>query len=312
METQILDTEECDQYTRKLVEYTTESSERVQAFVLVPHGVTKAPGVLAIHQDGGRRPYEFGKSEPAGVGGDPELAYGLELCLRGYVVICPDRFPFESRSLANSEFRETFAQFPLFTRLDGKDFDLTEDLYAGCIANRLLFAGRTELGVTLFELMRAVDCLREQPEVDPSRIGVIGHSAGGYYGALLMYVDPRVKAGCASCGTFLIRWFFGEDRLRPINGIGAGAVVPGLKHWGDVDDILAGIAPRPFLETRGDLPGLPTSARSDLTTKAKARYVELGVPERFRYETYRGTHEFRKDKREKSYAWLDKWLRRAR
>ena len=82
-------------YTRRLIEYAVDGEERVRAYLLLPHhpGGQPLPGILAIHQDGNNRPYQFGKSEPAGVAGDPDLAYGLELCLRGYVVICPDRFP---------------------------------------------------------------------------------------------------------------------------------------------------------------------------------------------------------------------------
>jgi hypothetical protein len=58
------------------------------------------------------------------------------LCLRGYVVICPDRFPFESRSLARTRVKEQFDEFRIFTE---HGLELTEDLYAGCVANRLLF-----------------------------------------------------------------------------------------------------------------------------------------------------------------------------
>ena len=125
----VLGVDEQDRYTRTLVDYATEEGERVQAFPLVPHGLDRpAAGVLAIHQDGGARPYAFGKSEPAGVGGDPELAYGRELCERGYVVLCPDRFGFESRSLASSPDAERFAGFRIFKE-DG--LELTEDLWIG-------------------------------------------------------------------------------------------------------------------------------------------------------------------------------------
>jgi dienelactone hydrolase len=310
LRTSVLGSKELPQYTRKLVEYTTEGTERVQAFLLVPHGAKKAPAVIAIHQSGGTRPYRFGKSEPAGLGGDPELAYGLELCLRGYVVICPDRLPFESRALAKSRFRRVFAWKPVYTRSGGADFDLSEDVYLGCIANRLLFEGRTLEGAAVYELQRALDCLCERPEVASRRLGMIGHSGGGWFGTLLMYVDPRVKAGCVSCGTWLQGWNYRGDTMRPFDGL-AGMVIPGLGRWGDVDDILAGLAPRPFLEIRGDLRAGPPGAKAALTAKAKARYADLGVPERFQYDSYRGGHEFRKDKREKAYAWLDRWLRKS-
>jgi dienelactone hydrolase len=294
-------------HTQKLIEYTVAHDEKVQAYLLVPAGIKKPrPGILAVHQDGDRRPYQYGGSEPAGVAGDPDLPYGLELCLRGYVVICPDRFPFGSRSLANSKFQETFNQFRVFTRFQGPELELTEDLYRGSVANLTLTEGSTYLGVELSELGRAVDYLCSLPEVDSNRLGVIGHSAGGFMGAVYMYTDPRIKVGCASCGTFLLDWIYGRDRLRPMNGFGSLIVVPGLKAWGDFDDVLAGLAPRPYLETHSDLPQEMLDTKSK---KARQRYAELGVPERYHSSTYlANVHIFRADMREKSYAWFDRWL----
>lgn len=82
--------------------------------------------------------------------------------------------------------------------------------------------------------------------------------------------------------------------------------MPVLLRWGDVDDVLAGLAPRPYLET-GD-PGEMAAHTAALTGKAGARYAELGVPERFEWVTYDSGHTFRRDMRESSYAWLDCWL----
>ncbi|HEV8633026.1 MAG TPA: hypothetical protein VG370_02125 [Chloroflexota bacterium] len=139
----VLAVAEVGRHSRALVEYATADGERVQAFLLVPKNVAgPTPGIVAIHQDGGARPYAHGKSEPAGLGGDPELAYGRELCERGYVVLCPDRFGFESRSLANSPAAEAFGRFRIFKE-DG--LELTEDLWLGCVANQLLHQGRVEL-----------------------------------------------------------------------------------------------------------------------------------------------------------------------
>lgn len=305
LDLRVLDVQEQENCTRQLVEYAIDKEERIQAFLLLPHQQTaKVPGILAIHQDGATRPYSHGKSEVAGLGGDPALKYGLELCQRGYVVICPDRFPFESRSLANSPFKEVFEQFRIFLRTSAGEVELTEDLYQGCVANRLLLQGYTPLGRELFELQRAIDCLCTHPQVNEHQIGVIGHSAGGVLSAYVMYIDPRVKAGCASCGTWLSRLAFNQQALRPINGF--GGVTPGLQKWGDLDDILAGLAPRPYLETRGD----PETAEqtAQLTHKAILRYAELGVADKFQYITYDGGHTFRQDMREKSYTWFDRWL----
>ena len=205
--------------------------------------------------------------------------------------------------MARSRFKEQFDEFRIFTE---HGLELTEDLYAGCVANRLLFEeGRALLGKHLFELQRAVDCLCDQEEVDGDRIGAIGHSAGGFLTALLMFIDPRVTVGCASCGTFLDRGALNKDRLRPINGFG-GFAVPGLKRWGDMDDVRAGLAPRPFLETTD--PG-SDQEMAELTGKARARYAALGVPERYQYVTYEARHTFRKHMREMSYVWFDHWLK---
>ena len=46
---------------------------------------------------------------------------------------------------------------------------------------------------------RALMFLEHQPEVDPERLGVYGHSMGGKL-AVMSAVDPRVKAAAPSCG----------------------------------------------------------------------------------------------------------------
>ena len=83
---------------RARVTYVPRPGERVSAWFCAPRGTAPAdgwPGVLAIHQHANR--YELGKVEPAGLAGDPQYAYGLELCRRGYVVLCPDLLCFEER-----------------------------------------------------------------------------------------------------------------------------------------------------------------------------------------------------------------------
>ena len=116
-----------------------------------------------------------------------------------------------------------------------------------------------------------------------------------------------IKVGCASSGTGLIANIYGQERLRPINGFGSLLAVPGMSKWGDVDDVLAGLAPRPYLETHGDFTQDMVDAKS---AKARARYKELGVEERYQSIIYdAGAHVFRADMRKKSYAWFDRWLK---
>ena len=42
-------------------------------------------------------------------------------------------------------------------------------------------------------IRRAIDLLLARPDIDPSRVGYVGHSYGGNAGAVLTAVDKRIK-----------------------------------------------------------------------------------------------------------------------
>ncbi len=300
-----LSTNKFEKYKRKLIQYEI-LGDTIEAYILIPEKIKgKVPGILAIHQDGAHRPYEYGKSEPAGIYGDTALYYGLELCLKGFVVICPDRFGFESRMLSKSRFWKDYKTFPITLNDYGQKIDLTEDLYKGAKASNYLTEGRTMLGVTLAELMFAIDILDTIKEVDNSKIGVIGHSAGGLLAGILMYIDQRINAGCSSCGSFMISDIYSSNYLRPMNGFSGLLTIPGIKKWGDLDDVIAGIYPRPFLELSADID------RSKVFEKAvliQQKEPDKDVIKQVFYND--GKHTFRKDMREEAYKWLESWLNR--
>ena len=54
--------------------------------------------------------------------------------------------------------------------------------------------------LVLIAARRAITFLEQQPEVDPARIGVYGHSMGGKLTTDLAGIDKRVKAAVPSCG----------------------------------------------------------------------------------------------------------------
>jgi len=299
-----LPTEEFEKYIRKLIEYKV-SDDTIEAYILIPKDIEgKVPGILAIHQDGSHRPYEYGKGEPAGVNGDTALYYGLELCLKGFIVICPDRFGFESRMLKRTRYWKDFSTFPVSLEYYGEKIDLTEDLYKGAKSSQFLTEGKTMLGETLTELMYAVDILYSMEEVDTYKIGIIGHSAGGFLSSILMYIDTRIDAGCSSCGIFMISDIYNTSYLRPMNGFCGLLTVPGIKKWGDIDDVIEGIYPRAFLELSADID------RSKVFQKALDKQKTGNFKNRIECIYYnQGQHIFRKDMREKAYNWLESWLK---
>ena len=52
----------------------------------------------------------------------------------------------------------------------------------------------------IWDHMRAVDVLQSMPEVDGSRIGVMGNSLGGHNSLFVAVFDPRIKAIVCSSG----------------------------------------------------------------------------------------------------------------
>jgi len=54
---------------------------------------------------------------------------------------------------------------------------------------------------TVIDLRRGLDLLTARPDVDPDRLGFVGHSFGALIGAVLAGVDRRVKAAVLMAGT---------------------------------------------------------------------------------------------------------------
>ena len=52
------------------------------------------------------------------------------------------------------------------------------------------------------DLRRSVDYLESRPDIDPERIGYIGTSWGGRLGAIMLVMEPRLRAGVLYLGGF--------------------------------------------------------------------------------------------------------------
>ncbi|MBP1775144.1 MAG: hypothetical protein H6Q86_1150 [candidate division NC10 bacterium] len=265
--------------TREKVSYAVERGERVHAYLFLPKAPGPHPAVLCIHQH--HRQFHLGKSEPAGLAGDPEQFYALELAARGYVTLVPDAIGFEER------------QHPT---LQGQDYERFE-------ANKRLTEGSCLQAKMLWDLMRALDYLTARREVDLERIGCLGHSLGGQETLFLCALDRRVAAGVSSCGFSSYRSLF--DGAINHN---FAAYVPGLMQYGDLDRVLGLVAPRPFLTLAGKgdpifpLTGVRATVRGARRAYARAK-------DRLRLRIFPGGHGFSPPMREASYAWLDHWLR---
>jgi dienelactone hydrolase len=281
--------EQCDGYLRHRVTYAVDREERIAAHLLVPEGDGRRPAFVAAHQHAGD--FVLGKSEPAGLSQNAMFHYGLDLCRRGYVVICPDHLAFEERVL------------PEWLRRDNPG--LADFWWERFCATKLFLEGSSLQAKYLADLVKAIDYLQTLPEADPERIGVIGHSLGGQEAIWLTWFDKRIKAGCSSCGFAMIQAILDHQINHNM-----ALYVPGFLKLGDMDLLTAAIAPRAFCFTSGDADIIfPIESVRHIASVVGDFYREQGIADRFLPIIFPGGHGFPDDVKERVYAFLDSHLK---
>ncbi len=260
-------------YSRQKISFATEPGDRVPAWLLIPKGDKgKRPAMLCLHQT-----TKIGKDEPIGLGGKPNLRYAKELAERGYVTIAPD-YP-------------NFGEYQV-------------DPYA------LGYASTSMKGIV--NHMRAVDVLTTLAEVDPDRIGVIGHSLGGHNAIFVGLFDDRIKAVVTSCGFNRFPQYYKGN----ITGWSHSGYMPRLKSKFalnldrvpfDFPELIAALAPKaiftnsPLRDANFEVEGV-----RECIEPARSIYQLLGVPDRIVAVYPDVEHDFPEPQRREAYGFLDK------
>ena len=267
---------------RRKVTFQSDPTDRVSAYIFLPQanpdrkggGDQKLPAILALHQT-----TKIGKDEPAGVGGSKDLAYGLELAQRGYVVIVPD--------------------YPSFGE-HKYDFAAHKEYASGTMK-------------AVWDNVRAVDLLETLPEVDAERIGVIGHSLGGHNAIFTAFHDKRLKAVVSNCGfcTFqkddLPSWT-GPVYMPRIKSEFANDV---KKVPFDFQELVAALAPRAFLASAAEKDDdFDISGVRDVVTAAKPIYKLYDAADKLDANYFKAGHSFPPEARKVAYEFLDKHLKK--
>lgn len=238
------------------VSYEAEAGDRIQALLLVPDSVDRqnpAPGICVWHQHAGE--YHLGKSEPAGLRGNPMHYTGEALARLGYVVLCPDALCFESRQDDS---------------LRGGDFERFEFL-------RYVVSGKSMAWKNILDMRRAVDFIASRPEVDSERLGCYGHSMGSTHTWLVGPWESRLKCLVGNC--CLPTWeAIHENKILHC----FPNFVPGFYQYGDTPDIAGLTAPRVLHLNFGEKDeGSPIEGvRKGIKTIEKA-YSDAGASKNF-------------------------------
>jgi dienelactone hydrolase len=282
----VFESQDLPRFRRERISFTSErrvsdgQPDRVHAYLLIPRGAEfrrPAPALLCLHQT-----TRIGKAEPAGLGGNPDLAYAAELAERGYVTLAPD--------------------YPNFG-------DYTIDPYENG------YASATMKGIVNHR--RALDLLERLPEVDPKRLGAIGHSLGGHNALFLAVFDPRIRAVVTSCGFNSFAKYKGGD----LTGWSHKGYMPRIAElFGrdprrmpfDFTEVLGAIAPRAlFVSAPAGDSNFEVSGVRDCVAAALPVYDRVfHAVDRLEVIYPDAAHSFPPAARKAAYGFLDRHLRR--
>lgn len=215
-------------YTRERIEYRGLEGDTIPAFLFTPTVQRVQGGIVVFHQHNGE--FHFGKSEVAGDVGSPFQAFGPALARRGLAVLAPDALTFEDRR-------------GKVHGLEPHDYDWLQHYSA--MSYRLL-DGDTLMRKCVDDAQRALSVLIDAAGLDERRVGIAGHSYGGYTALYHAAVDPRCRFACISGAVCSF-----ETRRREETGITLFEAVPRLAQLIDTHDVLAAIGPRPTLVVSG-------------------------------------------------------------
>ena len=284
LQSKVIDETDHPGFSRRRIEYFVDEWIRVGAWVFVPDGKDERPAIVCCHSA-----VPQGKDEPAGINGPKNTAFARHYAERGYVTIAPDCVTAGERVLPG--------QGPLDGRQFYKDYP------------RSSLAGKMHS-----DYRRSIDVLQELREVDPERIGVIGHDLGAMNALFLTALDERTTACVASCGFTMMAESAEPGRWGRDPGL---LLIPKLKQAAtsgefpfDWDELLALIAPSPTLLLTALNDDILANAGSCETAigRAKRIFKLTGAPHALENFTHQDGHQITARSLEEADGWFERWL----
>lgn len=178
--------------------------------------------------------------------------------------------------------------------------------YPGDVRNRMdermRLVGTSLTAVEAWKITHSLDAILTQPEVDPSRVGMVGLSYGGYYTLVTPALDTRIRASVSSCYFGAQEYRYEKDELS----VPTDFRFPDRMSLFRDPEMAAMICPRALeiqAGSRDDL--VHREAGVQLAPAAAEYYRKLGRAGRFRFLVFEGGHEFHD---ETAWEWLKQHL----
>ncbi|MCB0669286.1 MAG: hypothetical protein KDC80_25860 [Saprospiraceae bacterium] len=288
---EVLEVERSDYYHRQLIRYRGSEDDEIRAFLFLPEIAMPVGGILVHHQHHGER--HLGKSEVAGIAGDPLQAFCPALARQGIITLAPDSICFEDRR------RNMTGIMPAFDSEDDHLQHYNEMCYR-LLKGELLMKKVIEdssIGISLLEGVQGISA---------DRIGILGHSYGGNTVLFHSPFDERIQFSCSSGAACSYR-----NKLDNETGIELAEVIPGFYKEYDIDDLVKGIAPRKLLLLSGTNDKYSRDA-GDLFEGAKKVYSEYGCESNIFWQDYKGGHAITEERFDFIVNWFKKEFKRTK
>ncbi len=280
----IVQTEIFDNFKRHLIKYPGSESDEIPAYLFIPHqGIRGA--ILVHHQHAGER--HLGKSEVAGITGDPNQFFCPELANRGFICLAPDSICFEDRR-TNMTGTNPAAD---------PDDDILQHYNEMCYR---ILRGTTLMKKVVDDSAIGISLLSQLRNVPRGKIGILGHSYGGNTVIFHAPFDDRIKYACSSGAVCSY-----ANKFENYTGIEMAEVIPGFVEHFDIADLITDVCPRKFLIVAATDDKFSKDAEGIYQESIDA-YVTANVAENLELRMYDGSHALNSDRFSFIVNWFDK------
>jgi dienelactone hydrolase len=251
--TQLLEKTDKLDYTREKILIQTGIHTAMPVYILLPKKApAPLPVVITAHGHG------YGVKSSVGINKDGterdkpdgyQKDFAIAICRSGFAVAAPEI----------SCFGERLTDFSHLERGAPNSCKHT-----AALASHL---GGSVLGMRVMDITRLIDYLESRPDMDTSRLGMMGISGGGMLTFFTTAIDQRIRS-CVISGYFCTF----EHSILGVSHCPCN-FVPGMGKFGEMSDIASLIAPRPMLIEAGSLdPIFPIKQVKQSVIQAEKNY----------------------------------------
>lgn len=300
----ILAEEKRDGYVARKIEFEISEGNLIRGYLLVPEGEGPWPALVAMHDHGAK--FSIGKEKVIRpIGETPEVCAEAEEWLtkcydgiytgdryaaKGYVVLAIDAILWGNRG-EGADGRQT-------------KYDTQQALASNCLK-----LGTSLVGLITWDDLRSIDWLAAQPEVDPQRIGVYGHSMGGHRAWMAAALSDKVSAVASVCWMATSHALLAKGNNELKGGSAFTMQVPMLSRWMDNPDVAALACPKAALFISGAQDKLFPAGVEEAYTKMAAVWESQGAGDQFEWIMWPSPHYFGEQMQQKVGDFFDHALR---